>query len=259
MSGHLSIGGIEFEILPVPGKFVEAILSDSLMLRGIWRDVYAWDAARQVGKTLVPVTTSGATPLPNGIVFYVPRVLPSGQIALNEAASTRMADRMLALVDSGSITDLTRAVTEVVQQPQKKLPLDAFEMLNKVVSYKLRMHLSFAVVQLRHRAEDLSAYLCLPSRVAFHAEITSVFDDEGYQRLIAQDRSIRHLSAEFAVPSKSAANRGIRRVALRRRIEELRDAIANSGPIRDAEAGMAMDRLRDDLNRADEEWEALAS
>ncbi len=259
MTGHLTIGGIEFEVLPVPGKFVEAILTDSLIFRGVWRDVYAWDAARQVGKTLVPVTTAGATPLPNGIVFYVPRVLPGGQIALNEAASTRMADRMLALVDASSITELTRALTEVVQQPQKKLPLEVFAVLNKVASYRLRMHLSFAVVQIRHRAEDLSAYICLPSRVAFHPEIVTLVDEEGYQELVAEDRSIRHLSAEFAVPSKSATNAALRRVALRRRIEELRDAIASASPIRDAEAGMAMDRLRDALTRADEEWEALAS
>jgi hypothetical protein len=257
MTGRFTINGIDFQAAAVPGRTAEAVLSDPVVAQGVWRDVYRWDARTQTGRVLVPVTKSGATPLPNAITFYIPKVTADGVVIKNTAASGRMAERFLRLIDASSVTDVAKAVTGLVQQPQKVLPLEDFEQLNPVVSYVVRMHLGLVVVQLRHVAEDLSAYLALPSRVSFHHEIEAIIDPEGYAALVAADRGIKSLVVSMAVPSRSAANTGLRRLALRHRIEELRTGIDAALPIRDAEAGRRIDHLRDRLGEAEEEWEAL--
>ncbi|MBI1418836.1 MAG: hypothetical protein GC146_16590 [Limimaricola sp.] len=258
MTGRIKISGVEFQPAAVPGRLAEAILSDPTILRGIWRDVYRWDARGGTGQVLVPVKPDNAVPLGNALAFFIPKATPTGILGKNEAASQRMAERFMSLVEAQGPGEVVRALGEILRQPQKVLPLAEFAPLNPIASYVVRMHVSYAIVQLRHAGEDLSAYLCLPSRVSFHHEVEAIPDEAAYHAAIAADRGLRAVSVSFVVPAKSAANADLRKLALRKRIEEYRAMIAAPGHLGSAAAGAQLDSVRDRLALAEEEWDALA-
>ncbi len=258
MSRSITINDVSFDVAAVPGRMVDAVLSDPSALQGIWRDVYRWDPRKQVGTTLVQTTKTGAIPLLNGLTCFVPRVGAGGQIVRNEQASARMSERLTALVDAPTTTAILNSLGEIIQKPQKTLPLSLWAALNPVAGYVLRQHLSYCVLQLRHPAEDLTAYLCLPSRVRYHHEIETIPDEASYQAVLAQEPDLRHRAATFVVPSRSASNASLRKVALRKRIEEIRTSIDTFPPLNDAQEGRRLDGLRDAMALLEEEWEVVS-
>lgn len=258
MTGRINIGGVAFQPAAVPGRLADAILSDPTILRGIWRDVYRWDARGGTGQVLVPVKPDKAVPLGNALAFFIPRATPTGILGKDEAASQQMAERFVSLIGAQRPGDVVRALGKIVHQPQKVLPLADFAALNPIVSYVVRMHVSYAIVQLRHAGDAPLAYLCLPSRVSFHHEVEAIPDEAAYHAAIAADRGLRAVSVSFVVPSRSAANADLRKLALGKRIEEFRAMIDAPGHLGSAAAGAQLDSLRDRLALAEEEWDALA-
>lgn len=215
----IKLGQIEFDVLPVTGAMRDAVLADPIIHQVVWRDVYKWDHASQEGKVLVPVAKSGAVPLPNGMVFFV----PSGSddaITKNESASRTLSKRVLTAVGAKSITDVLSALHKILHMPQKILPLDVFEPLNQVASYLVRMHTEFTVVELRSASRNLGFHLIVPGRVAFHHELTAK-DDAGYQAVIAETPEVEAPQPLFLIPAHSQANRAVRTMALAQRIKEM--------------------------------------
>lgn len=254
MSQTVTVGGVQFTAGPVGQATADAVLQDPLAQRVVWRDVYDWNGRDGTGKALVPLNSSGAAPLPNAMVFFVPRVQPNGALIRNDAASERMAQRFLDHVGAGSMRELVKAMSDLVQLPHKTLPLERFADLNSVASYRIRMHTGYVVVQLRHLAEDLTAYLCIPSRVSFHHEVTAILDEEGYRSLLEAAPGLRDTVVDFVVPSRSKPNAGLRRLAIAKRIEDERAALAQ---VTSDVSSVTLSMLRERVARSEAEWDAL--
>lgn len=221
----LTIGKVEFEVTPVARDMRAVLLAEPAILPGVWRDVWRWDAEAGTGQVLVPLVQNRALPLPNGLSFFVPKSGAGGVLVGNPKPTKAMAQRFLEAVGSASITDVLRALTQVLNLPQKTLPLDAFTPLNPVASYLVRAHVDFSVVQLRNAGRNLTAYLFVPGQIAFHHEVTAVRDSAAYEALMTERPELRAMQPAFVVPAQTRANLGIRRLALARRIEELRPVI----------------------------------
>jgi hypothetical protein len=224
----IRINTIEFDVTAVPAGLRAAILADPIVLRGVWRDVWSWDAATGDGKALVPLVQGNGVPLGNGINFFVPRA--GGAVnGRNDGPSKKMAERVMAAVGAKSMQDLMAALNRIVHLPQKTLPLDMFAALNPVASYKLRMYVDFAVVQLSAASRNLSFFLLIPGQCAFHHEITAITDQAGYDALVTAKPELKSLMPAFVVPPRTKANAGLRTLAVGQAIGELQAAITAAG------------------------------
>ncbi|EAR49987.1 hypothetical protein OG2516_12066 [Oceanicola granulosus HTCC2516] len=253
MAGRMRIGAVEFEVLPVPGATAEAVMRDEILRRGMSQKVWTWDGAQ--GRYLIQATQNGAVPLPNGLVFFVPRVAPTGAVGRNDAASARLASRFVSEIGADDITGVLATVTQVVGFPHKTLPLDVFAPLQDVCSYVIHQEIDYALALLRNREDDLSGYLCLPNRVSYHHEVTEVRDQVALDGLLADSPRLRRMEPRFLVPAKIPANREIRKMALSQRIRDTRDALAN---LPDGPGGaVARDNLERKLRQSRTEWDAL--
>ncbi len=228
----ITLGKIEFTVAPVASGLREALLGDPIMAQGVWRDVYRWDAAAQTGQVLVPASgKDAAVPLGNGLSFFVPRVGANGVVTKNDGASARMAARFLDAVGAKQILDVMTAINRLVNLPYKSLPLASFAPVNAAASYLVRMHVDYGIVQLRDAGRNLTAYLFLPGQVAFHHEITAITDAATYEALIADTPALAQPQPAFVVPPRTEANLAVRRIALGRRLEDMRPVIASlAGP-----------------------------
>jgi hypothetical protein len=249
----IKINTIDFEVTAVPAGLRAAILTDPIVVRGVWRDVWAWDAGAGEGKALTQMVQGNAVPLGNGINFFVPRA--GGPVnGRNEGPSRKMADRVLAAVGANSMNDLMTALNRIVHLPQKSLPLDMFAPLNPVASYKMRMYVDFAVLQLSHAGRNLSFYLLIPGQCAFHHEVTAITDQAGYDALIADKPQMKSLMPAFVVPPRTKANTGLRTLAVGQAITELQGAItAAGGPDKASDLQMAR------MAQLATEWRVLRS
>jgi len=252
----IKLGKAEFEVGAVAGQMREALLSDPVIAQGVWRDVYRWDASAKSGKILVPTSQDGGVPLGNGLNFFVPRVAANGAVVKSETASNTMAKRFLEAVGARQIIDVIKGLNTVINLPQKTLPLANFSPLNPAVSYLIKMHVDFAVVQLRDAGRNLTAYVYVPGQVAFHHEITAIVDQAAYDALIAATPAMAQPQPAFIVPARSKANQTIRMIALARRIEEMQPAIAKL--TKDAPVTPGNDHLRRTFGRAVAEWRAIS-
>lgn len=217
----IKLGDVDFEVAAVKNRIRAAVLSDPIIAQVIWRDVYKWDHAAGTGEVLVQTAESGAVPLPNGIVFYVPKP-GSGGAEKSESASKNMAARVLKGVGAPSVTDMVRALHRILHMPQKVLPLEVFEPLNGVASYVIKMHTEFNVVELRCADKNMAFHLVIPGQVSFHHEVTAK-DDAGYAAL---DLEAAKMQPHFLIPAHSKPNQAIRALALSKRVEELQSALA---------------------------------
>lgn len=220
MAHKLRIGAVEFEVGPVPSATAEVVLKDPLIQPGVWRRVYSWDG--ETGRVRVRTTANGAVPLPNGVLFFMPRTAEGGAVIRDEEASANMGRRVVEATGAPDLEALMKAVSGTVQLPQKTVPLDRFEPLEPVVAFDIRQHLDYVPVRLRNKAEDLTLYLCLPNRVSYHHEITRVLDQAGFDALMADRPELRNLQPDFIVPARSRANAGLRRLGLEQRRNDLR-------------------------------------
>jgi hypothetical protein len=168
------------------------------------------------------MTESNAVPLPNGMVFFVPKA-GTNPVVKSESASRNMSKRVLGGVNAGSVTDILRALHGILHMPQKILPLDLFAPLNPAATYVLKMHTEFNVVELKNDGRNMSFYVIIPGQVAFHHEI-SAKDDAGYAAL---ELDAAKMQPTFLIPAHSQANQAIRALALAKRVEELRNALAS--------------------------------
>lgn len=218
----LTLSGVDFEVVAVKGRMREAVLADPIINQVVWRDVYRWDHAAQSGETLVQLAKSGAAPLPNGMVFFVAKP-GSGPVVKSESGSRNMSKRVLDGVGAKSVTDILRALHNILHMPQKILPLDVYAPLNGAASYLVRMHTEFNVVELKNAGRNMAFYLIIPGQVAFHHEVTAK-EDAAYDGL---DLDAAKMQPVFLIPAHSKANEAIRAVALAKRVEELRDVLAS--------------------------------
>ncbi|EYD73086.1 hypothetical protein [Limimaricola hongkongensis] len=213
----IKLNGIEFEVTAVEGALREAILTDPVIVKAVWRDVYTWDAAAQEGKPTGPMTQTGAVPLANGISFYVAK---GDTHAKNESASKTSGERFLKALDVRSSLDVLKAMARLLGMPQKTLPKE-FDPLKPVASFTLKMHVEHSVLRLRNASRNLQAYVLVPGQVGFHHEITAISDQPGYDALIAEKPELKTLTPMFLVPARSKANREMRATALMAQTREL--------------------------------------
>ncbi|QQA42666.1 hypothetical protein [Pelagovum pacificum] len=253
MAGRLKIGAVEFEVHPVPEMTVTAVMRDPLFAKEADRDLWSWNGTE--GRMLAQATDKGAIPLPNALIFFVSKASSNGVLNRNEAATRNMASRFITATGADDINQVLAGVSRLVNLPHKTLPLESFAPLQEATSYVVRHHLDFSVVLLRNRTEDLAGYLCLPNRVLFHSEIRAIHDQDALDRIFEADPRLRTMQPTFFVPSRSDANRGVRRTALAQRISESRQALAAlpQGPGGD----VARKNLSAKLRVFQAEWDAL--
>jgi len=252
----IKLGKVEFEVGAVAEQLRAALLSDPVIAQGVWRDVYRWDASAKAGKILVPTSQDGGVPLGNGLNFFVPRVTANGAVVKSDTSSTTMAKRFLEAVGARQIVDVIKGLNTIINLPQKTLPLANFSPLNPAASYQMKMHVDFAVVQLRDAGRNLTAYVYVPGQVSFHHEIAAIVDQDAYDALIAATPAMAQPQPAFIVPVRSKANQSIRMIALAKRIEEMQPAIAKL--TKDAPATPENEHLRRSLARAVAEWRAIS-
>ena len=243
---QIKLGEIAFGVNAVKNRIREAVLSDPIIAQVIWRDVYKWDHAAGTGEALVQLTGTGAVPLPNGMVFFVPKS-GTGPAVKSESASTNMSKRVLKGVGAGSTTDILRALHGILHMPQKVLPLEVFEPINGAASYVLKMHTVFNVVEMANAERNMAFHVIVPGQVSFHHEITAK-DDAGYAALELEEAKMQ---PTFLIPPHSKPNQAIRALALSKRVEELQSALKTKAaaghkgtPAEQREFQMAVGELR---------------
>jgi hypothetical protein len=248
----ITINKIDFTVEPVADGLRDAILGDEIIVQGVWRDVWAWDAAAQTGAPRTAMAEGKAVPLGNGIVFYIARATPDGRFARAEGPSTKMAEKMLKATGAKTIRDLMGALNRILNLPQKTVPFDSFAPLNPVASYLLKMHVDFSVVHLTNAGRALSAYLLMPGACTFHHQVTAITDRDGYDALSAANPALSSLQPTFIVPPRTRANLGLRSLSAAHALSQVQDRIkAAGGP----EAASDTDRRR--LARLAAEWQVL--
>lgn len=213
----IKLNGIEFDVTAVEGGLRDAILTDPVVVKAVWRDVYTWDAAAQEGKPTGPMTQTGAIPLANGISFYVPK---GDAYQKNESASRTSGERFLKALEVRSSIDVLKALARLLGMPQKTMPKE-FDPLKPVASFTLKMHVEHSVLRLRNASRNLQAYVLVPGQIGFHHEVTSIADQPGYDALIAEQPKLKSLTPMFLVPARSKANREMRATALMAQTKEL--------------------------------------
>jgi len=225
----IKINAVEFDIEPVPAVMRQAILSDPILSRGVWREVWQWDAVAQQGKPLAAMTDKRAVPLGNGIAFFVPRIGAQGEMMKSEAPSKKMAERVMKATGAKTLLDLMNALNRIINLPQKELPLGSFAPLNPVASFKIGMYVDYNVVQMANAARNLSAYLLIPGQVAFQHHVTAIPDQVAYDAVLAATPGLATLQPAFVVPPRTKANLGLRSLAVGRALADLQDEIRAAG------------------------------
>lgn len=245
----IRIGKVEFEITPVAAAMRAAVIADPAMAEARRRPIWEWDATEGKGRALVPLDSNRTITLPNGLGFFVPRAGVNGPPVKNEAASARMAQRMMQATGAQNLRELMGALNRVIDLPRLRLPLDLFRPLEATASYRVMLVSDHAVVQLRAADRNLTANLILPSQVGLHPEITAITDEAAHE---AAGIDLAILRPGFIVPARSRATQGIRRAALAQRLQELQEMVAaQGGP---ASVTEAQRRLAGQLSA---EWKAL--
>lgn len=225
----IKINAVEFDVEPVAAPLRQVLLADPVIMQGVWRPVWAWDAVTRTGKPLTQMTEKKGVPLGNGITFFVPRVGPEGQMVKNDGPSKKMAERVLKATGAATIAELMAALNRILHLPQKTIPLDAFRPLDPVASYRVRMHVDFAVVHLGNAARNLSAYLLIPGQCAFHHEVTAIPDQAAYDAALAATPGLAAIQPAFVVPPRTRANLGLRSLAIGRALGDLQDDVRAAG------------------------------
>lgn len=226
---EIKLGGVPFKVRSVKEKLRAAVLADPIMEQAVWRDVYRWDHAAGSGEILGRVAENGAVPMPNGMVFYVPR---SGSMEKNDAATRTMSKKVLEAVGAKGITDVLVALHKILHMPQKVLPLELWEPLNKAASYRVSMHTEYAVLELRNQQKKLAFMLGVPGQVAFHHEVTAK-DDAAYDAL---ELDSSKMQPAFLIPAHSRPNQEIRKVAVAQRIKEIEKRLSGQAAAGDTAA-----------------------
>lgn len=217
----ISLNKIEFDVLPVEGNLREVLLADEIISQAVQRDVWNWDQPSGEAKTLVATTKDRAVPLANGICFFVAKPGANGVIQKAEAPTQKMSARFLEALGAKSVLDVMQALNRIVNLPQKSIPVEAFAWVRPVASFKIVMHVEYAVVELSNAARNLSAYFFVPGQVSFSQDVTAITDQAGYDALIAEDPKRARTRPGFIVPASTRANGDLRRTALGQRIKEI--------------------------------------
>ena len=225
----IKINAVEFDIEPVAAALRQTILSDPVLSRGIWREVWQWDAVAQQGKPLAAMTERRAVPLGNGIAFFVPRIGPQGELIKNEGPSKKMAERVMKATGAKTLPELMNALNRILNLPQKELPLASFAALNPVASYKVGMYVDYNVVHMTNAARNLSAYLLIPGQVAFRHQVTAIPDQAAHDAVLAATPGLATVQPAFVVPARTKANLGLRTLAVGRALADLQDDIRTAG------------------------------
>ncbi|MBW7922034.1 MAG: hypothetical protein H3C51_08035 [Rubellimicrobium sp.] len=222
----IRVGKVEFEVTPVSAAMRAAVTADPNMAQAMRREVWEWDAVARKGTPLVPVVQQRVTTLPNGLSFFVARAGSEGPLVKNDAASAKMAQRMLKATGAKDLRDLMGALNRVIDLPRLRLPLDVFRPLNETTSYRLVLASDYAVVQLRAADRNLVANLLMPAQVGVHAEITAIPDQAAHD---AKGIDLAALRPGFIVPAHTPATQTIRRAALAQRLQDLQQTVAAQG------------------------------
>jgi hypothetical protein len=249
----ISLNKIEFDVLPVEGSLRDVLLADAIISQGVKRDIWLWDQPAGEAKTMVATTKDRSVPLANGICFFVAKPGSNGVIHKAEAPTQKMSARFLETVGAKTVLDVMQALNRIVNLPQKSIPAEAFAWLRPVASFKIVMHVEYAVVELANSARNLSAYFFVPGQVSFSQEVTEVTDQAGYEALVAEDPKRPTNRPGFIVPASTRANGEVRRIALGQRIKEIQGSLAGVHP-----NDLPMDDLRrGTITRLGLEWNAL--
>ena len=210
----LTLGQIEFDIVPVPEALRSVIMADPLMAGGRNALVWSWDKDADKGTTHRELAPDGSVPLPNGLGFFVPKVLSDGAIAKNEKMSKAMMERFLNVIGAGSLPQILKGIQPVLKIPRKKIPHAHFEPLKGITSYDIIMQTEYSVVELKEPSRNLSAYLFVPGQCRFIAR----FDDDAPANA---ETSVGEKPPTFLIPTFSKANHHVRLIALSQRAKEL--------------------------------------
>lgn len=251
----IRLNKLEFDVTPVPSDQRAAMLSDPVIMQGVWRNIWQWDHVAQEGKPLSQLTPQRGAPLPNGISFFVPRKDANGAITQADGPSRKMSEKFLNAVGAKSVTDMLQALQNILMVGQQPVPFDTFSPLNPVASYVIRMYTEFNVVQLREPGRNLSATVFVPGAVAFHHVTTAKAEDGAYEALIEGNPALANAQPAFIVAAQSKANQNLRMIALARRIEEMRPLVVAA-----TEGGKTIEDpvLRGAFARTVAEWKAIA-
>lgn len=180
--------------------------------------VWFWDRESGQGQALVPLASKGSVPLPNGLAFFVPKVLDDGRVIRNEKSSKVMMKRFLDTVGAKDLHEVLRSLQALLKMPQKTIPFSYFEPLNRHASYHVIMQTLFNVVELTEKSRNLSAYLFVPGQVRFGYQLSEDASPE------AKD-AIKESPPGFLIPTWSKPNHHVRMVALTRRAKDLQPLV----------------------------------
>ncbi|ROU02766.1 hypothetical protein [Histidinibacterium lentulum] len=219
MADRLTINGIAFDVLSVPAPIGAAVLRDPVVAQVRTRVVWSWDGA--VARFHGPVTEQGAVPLANALVFFAPVVLKGGAVAADPAKAKRQGERFLEATGAVSVPEAVKAISGIVPVARKVVPLSPYEALKPSCTFELVQGTDYLVVQLVERAKELSAWLCLPNRVSYRHKVGEVRDPEALEPVAAR---LDGYEPSFAVPARSRAAKGLRRIGLEQRGRDLLQA-----------------------------------
>lgn len=120
-------------------------------------------------------------------------------------------------------------MNRIINLPQKARPLDSFAALDGVASYRIRLHVNFAVVhEVNARPVGLSAD---PGQVPLHHEFTAIPDQTACDAVMAADPGLSAIHPAFVVPPGTKVNLDLRSLAIGRALTDLRDEVrALGGP-----------------------------
>ncbi len=241
---QITLNKVPFDVRPVEAAVRTAVLSEPGIRQAMARAVWAWDREERRGRYLVPTTPDKALPLPLGLAAFVPKAGTPEGAALQKAEgpSAKMVERILAAVGAKKWESVMQAVARVTGVPQKKIPFDAFALLNDRSSYQIRMNTELQVVELANPGRNLSAYALLPGLVSFVAALP--------ERIEGLDLPQRPM---FALPAATQAALTMRRLAVARRLNEMQAELGGARPA-DLEP---TDPRRIEIAKLGAEWKAL--
>ena len=210
----LTLGQIDFEVTPVPEGLRTAIMSDPLMAGGRNALVWSWDKAAGTGTARREQAPDGSFPMPNGLGFFVPRMLSDGAIVKNEKTSKAMMERFLNVIGAGSLPQILKAIQPVLKIPRKKIPHAHFEPLRPLTTFDVVMQTEYSVVELKDASRNLSAHLFVPGQVRFIHQLPEDAPDTAKEATTEK-------APTLLVPTFSKANHHVRLIALTQRAREL--------------------------------------
>ncbi len=241
---QITLNKVPFDVRPVDAAVRTAVLAEPGVRQAMARAVWAWDMEERKGRYLVPTTPDKALPVPMGLVAFVPKAGTSEGAVLQKAdgPSAKMVERILAAVGAKKWETVMQAVARVTGVPQKKVPFDAFGILNYRCSYQIRINTEFQIVELANAGRNLSAYALLPGMVNFVAAMPTLIEG-----LHLPQRPM------FVLPAGTQAALAMRRLSVARRLNEIQ---AELGGTRPAELEPS-DPRRLELAKLGAEWKVL--